>query len=322
VSNLGAPSSSVLPAIAPEPPPRRRLVWAAAIGGALVLALVLAVVFWPRSGPDGSAAPVAQSSTPAASSPATPGATSQAAAPAGSVTPSAPASSPAGSASVPATPTAGAPAKPAASYTPPPHVSSVTRMGAQLATGLVTGKGIEVPGVVTQAVQWQDKNGRNVLLAGERIDHNRGDGDVDAGAVVVMLVSNLDGKAKVLRKLTDATGTPTEPCPTDFGMEVLPGSLTVRDDDHDGVGEATVAWWIACAGDVQRFPSRLAVLSGTDKYQLNGLAMPKVGSPSYTEAQRKSMKLAAGTFSASPGRGSWPVNSYARATALFRQLFS
>jgi hypothetical protein len=175
---------------------------------------------------------------------------------------------------------------------------------------------------VQQAVQWQDANGRNVLLASERIDHNQADGGPDAGAIVVLLVSHLDGKAKVLRTMTDASGTPTAPCRTDFGMEVLPGSLTVRDDDHDGIGEATVAWWVVCRGDPGQYPARVAVLSGADKYILRGQGLPKVGTPSYSVADRKALGLPAATFSAEPGRSHWPVNSYTRAAALFHQLFS
>ena len=325
MSDLETPSTSVLPASPPPTPSRRRLVIGGVVAGVVVVAIILAFLFWPKHGVDDSIVPAAGSSTPTSSpaaSPTAPGATTQAGAVAGSLTPSAPASSAVASPAGTAKPTGSVAAKPPTSFSPPPHVSSVSTIGPQLATGLVAGRGIDIPGVVQQAVQWQDANGRNVLLGIERIDHNRADGGPDAGAIVVMLVANLDGKAKVLRTITDASGTVTKPCPTDFGMEVLPGSLTVRDDDHDGVGEATAAWWIACAGDVQRFPSRVALLSGGKKYLLSGQALPKVGSPSYTDADRKKMGLPAGTFGAGPGRGSWPANSYARATALFHRLFN
>lgn len=325
MSDLGAPSGSVLPA---DPPPSRgpdrRLLIGGGVAGAVVIAVVLGFLLRPHhpAGADGT--PVAQTGTTTASAPGAPSATSQAGAvqggiASGSATPSATASAgPASSAPAASVTPTNAPGKPAASYSPPPHVASVSRIGPMAATGIVTGKGIEVTGTVEQAVQWEDRNGRNVLLASRRIDHNRGDGGPDAGTIVVLLVSHLDGRAEVERTMTDSIGTPTRPCALDLGLGVVPGSLTVRDDDHDGVGEVTAAWWTSCSGDAGQVSTRLALLSGPKKYILRGSGLPK---PEYTDAERRKLGVPPASFSASPGRSGWPANSYARVTALARQLF-
>jgi hypothetical protein len=101
---------------------------------------------------------------------------------------------------------------------------------------------------------------------------------------------------------------------------VLPGSLTVRDDDHDGVGEATAAWFALCHTDAGQYPVKLALLSGSRKDILRGEALPRVGSPRFTEAERRQLGAPAASFTAEPAPGRWPANSYRRAVTLYHQL--
>jgi hypothetical protein len=90
--------------------------------------------------------------------------------------------------------TAPAAASPPSPPAAPPPLASVGLLDPVLAAGTLTAARIPVPGTVQQALQWQDANGRNLLLAGKRPIRDR-DGRESAGAIVVMLVTHLDTRA-------------------------------------------------------------------------------------------------------------------------------
>jgi hypothetical protein len=199
------------------------------------------------------------------------------------------------------------------STTVSPGASQAVTVDATATATRLTGLGIAVVGAPREAWQWTDGNGTNVLLLTVQVTGRRTDGGAtDAATLRVVHAARLDTAPTVLRRLADAG---SGPCTTDYGFDFTPGSVTVGDQDHDGVGEATVGWWERCRGDVGPATVKLGVLTRGDWFVLRGQGF--VG-PRPTTLDGA---LASASFAASPAAPAWPAGAYRSTVALFHRLY-
>ena len=91
-------------------------------------------------------------------------------------------------------------------------------------------------------------------------------GRVTGRNIYVQLFSGKGDKQKELRLVKDGvTG-----CELDLTADFLDGSVSVTDEDTDGINELTFAYDLACKGDVSPNTRKLLVLEGKDKHALRG----------------------------------------------------
>lgn len=111
-----------------------------------------------------------------------------------------------------------------------------------------------------------------------------------------------DGQRRLLREVRDSVPE----CEYDLTAEFLPGSLDVRDDDEDGVGEVVFVYRLACRSDVSAAEQKLLLLEGGEKHILRGWTSTPY--EPYEEPK------------AEPAAGDWPEGSYEWAVDRFREL--
>ena len=98
-------------------------------------------------------------------------------------------------------------------------------------------------------------------------------GRVTGRKIFVQLYTGKGLEQKELRLIQDGvTG-----CEFDVVAQFLDGSVSITDEDADGVDELTFAYDLACTGDVSPATRKLLVLEGKDKHILRGSARVDLG---------------------------------------------
>lgn len=91
-------------------------------------------------------------------------------------------------------------------------------------------------------------------------------GRVTGRKIFVQLFTGKGDAQKELRMINDGvTG-----CEFDVVAQFVDGSVSVTDEDADGVNELTFAYDVACTSDVSPNTRKLLVLEGKDKHALRG----------------------------------------------------
>lgn len=158
--------------------------------------------------------------------------------------------------------------------------------------------GLDADGAV-QALRFTDANGANLVVL--RTPGTQRDPRLLADHVLLRAATG--GAGRVLRAVRDGE----EACEFDETAEFVDGSLSVRDDDQDGLGEVTFAYRLACRSDVSESELKLLVLEDGKKYILRGTSssqfVPDPGDPV-----------------PEPARQAWPGASYDQALSRFREF--
>jgi hypothetical protein len=180
--------------------------------------------------------------------------------------------------------------------------------------------GFPVPGTALAARRWRDRNGLNLMVVSQTIDHRRADGrQPDVETLHVLLVGDLAGRPRLLRAMRDPSG---RPCPLEFGQGIAEGSIGVTDTDHDGVGEVSVGWFNSCRSDVGQYRVKLALLTGSTKLILRGQGITARGRASIPEAELAGYGLPPAGFTPEPSGEQWPPGTYDDTVHLFHTVFS
>lgn len=169
-------------------------------------------------------------------------------------------------------------AAPAVSSPPPTAVPSAVASDSSAATNAIgpmrtlsaadLPKDVVVPGKLSRAVGWADKNGENVVVFAARwVDTIEDHDPLRNVYLTIDHVAYAGGTKKVLRTVKDSK----EGC-DDAAMKAsfLDEALSVTDLDDDGFGEVTFAYRITCQGHHVPFTLKLLVLENGDKYILRG----------------------------------------------------
>jgi hypothetical protein len=204
----------------------------------------------------------------------------------------------------------------AAAAPPSPTVSAAESPPPAAAAAELERAGFRVPGTPLEARRWQDRNGLNLMVASQTLDHHRADGpQPDVATLHVQLVTGLGVRPRLLGDLHDVTGSP---CDWDFNQAVVDGSVQVTDTDHDGVGEVTVGWFASCSSDVSPYSVNLALLTGVDEFVLRGQGFVAGGRNAFPEPEA-SPPLA---FTQESATGPWPAGIFDATGRLFRTVFA
>ncbi|MBK9034383.1 MAG: hypothetical protein IPL61_24475 [Myxococcales bacterium] len=127
--------------------------------------------------------------------------------------------------------------------------------------------GVKAKGqAVEQVWSWTDGDTATAGLAVFSSTDTVKVGRVVARKLFVQYYRGKAGKLKLVRLVND--GVPT--CAYDVVAQFVPGSVSVTDEDADGVSELTFAYDVTCTSDVSPSTRKLLVLEGPAKHALRG----------------------------------------------------
>lgn len=180
---------------------------------------------------------------------------------------------------------------------PPSSTASSGLVGGVLSPRVAAEHAGLKPAGAVAGLGFRDANGSNIVVLRKST--------AVAGGISLMadqIAQRGTGRRRVLREVRD--GMPA--CPVDLTAEFVHGSLGVRDDDGDGIGEVHFAYRLACRGDVSPAEQKLLVLEDGKKYILRGETITAYAS--FVDPVPE------------PVPEGWPHGVYDKAIALFRDL--
>lgn len=159
---------------------------------------------------------------------------------------------------------------------------------------------IRYKGKVVAGARWLDKKGENLLLLCETgsfnspVPPNSKENPYQEWGRAAELHSYHYLKAgerfTLLWKLFDQVKV----CPFDLDAAFLPNSLTITDQDANGIAESTFLYKLACRSDLSPAPLKLIMHEGTAKYALRGETLVNIGPLSEVTGGRKTIDPAFG----------------------------
>jgi hypothetical protein len=126
--------------------------------------------------------------------------------------------------------------------------------------------GISFAGKIINAVEWSDKNGKNIIIVSESgIISNKTD-DNKSGNLYASLYNFSNNKAKQIWKLNDFV----KDCPLDIEISFIPNTFQVTDLDKNGIAEVWLMYKTACHGDVSPCDMKIIMHEGERKFAIRG----------------------------------------------------
>ncbi|HEY0021790.1 MAG TPA: hypothetical protein VGB24_02740 [Longimicrobium sp.] len=129
----------------------------------------------------------------------------------------------------------------------------------------------DVTGNVVDGARWRDANGENVVVLAETGEFpSAGECDTDPPCRDAEIRAyHFARNGSTWKRLWLVTDFQRE-CDFDLIAEFVKGSLSVTDLDHDGVGESTFLYALACTSDVSPSTLKLIMHEGQAKYAIRG----------------------------------------------------
>jgi len=125
-------------------------------------------------------------------------------------------------------------------------------------------------GTLYKALQWQDKKGDNLLITSLVAPHasgasgQGGEEERSAELYAFHFVKDNKGQYKLLWQMADAE----RECPVDISCAFLEQGIGITDLDNNGIAETTVAYKLACRGDISPASMKVVMHQDTVKYAL------------------------------------------------------
>lgn len=123
--------------------------------------------------------------------------------------------------------------------------------------------------IVDKALQFEDKNGKNYLVATTL--QNRSDEWVTKAILVLHYVEKSNKELFLLRQITDKE----EHCEFDNDIQLLPESLRITDLDKNKYAEITFLYKLGCRSDVSPIGLKLMVIENGNKAAIRGKTLPR-----------------------------------------------
>jgi hypothetical protein len=140
-----------------------------------------------------------------------------------------------------------------------PAVQKLTK--ADLASRKITCKGEP-----QQILGWKDKNGENLIVLTETKELWDSKEENRSKELYALHYIQQAGAWKLSRQIYDFVKN----CPFDVMLNFVPNSLTVTDQDKDGLGEVTFLYTLGCRSDVSPDDLKLMLLENGQKYAIRG----------------------------------------------------
>jgi hypothetical protein len=158
-------------------------------------------------------------------------------------------------------------------------------------------KGLAYKGEIVTGARWLDGNGENILIltqtgafesavAKKQDDPDNTENDMRDAELFGYHYVAMKSEYQLLWKIYDFV----KECPFDLDAGFLPNSLAVTDLDHDGIGESTFLYKLACRSDVSPATLKLIMHEGKEKFAIRGSTQvaedggEKTIDPSYIKA--------------------------------------
>ncbi len=135
-------------------------------------------------------------------------------------------------------------------------------------------KAIKVKGKAIEKLwTWNDfESGQEGYAVFSATDTMKG-GRLTGRKIFVQVYGGKGDAQKELRMINDGvTG-----CDLDVHVGFIDGSISISDEDDDGIKEVTFVYDVACTGDVSPAVRKLLVLEGKDKHGLRGTSRIDAG---------------------------------------------
>lgn len=136
--------------------------------------------------------------------------------------------------------------------------------------------GVKYDGKVVARANWEDKNGRNILIITETEEKKLKEDFRMKELFAYQYVIN-GNDTKLLWKVNDFI----KDCPVDITLSYLAKSLSVTDLDKNGIAENTFIYIMSCKGDVSPDDMKLIMHEGTTKYAIRGIMILEMEGQKY-----------------------------------------
>ncbi|MFN3487505.1 MAG: M949_RS01915 family surface polysaccharide biosynthesis protein [Emticicia sp.] len=122
---------------------------------------------------------------------------------------------------------------------------------------------------VDKAFQFEDKNGKNYLVATTL--QNRSDEWASKAILVQHYIEKSNKELVLLRQITDKE----DHCEFDNDLQFLTESLTISDLDKNKYAEITFLYKVGCRSDVSPITLKLMVIENGNKAAIRGKTLPR-----------------------------------------------
>ena len=123
--------------------------------------------------------------------------------------------------------------------------------------------------IVDKALQFEDKNGKNYLIATTL--QNRSDEWASKAILVQHYIEKSNKKLVLIRQITDKE----DHCELDNDLQFLTESLKITDLDKNDYAEITFLYKVGCRSDVSPIGLKLIVIENGNKAGLRGKTQPR-----------------------------------------------
>lgn len=123
--------------------------------------------------------------------------------------------------------------------------------------------------IVDKALQFEDKNGKNYLVATTL--QNRSDEWASKAILVQHYIEKSNKELVLLRQITDKE----DHCEFDNDLQFLTESLRITDLDKNKIAEITFLYKLGCRSDVSPIGLKLMVIENGNKAAIRGKTLPR-----------------------------------------------
>lgn len=123
--------------------------------------------------------------------------------------------------------------------------------------------------IVDKALQFEDKNGKNYLIATTL--QNRSDEWASKAILVQHYIEKSNKKLVLIRQITDKE----DHCELDNDLQFLTESLRITDLDKNDYAEITFLYKVGCRSDVSPIGLKLIVIENGNKAGVRGKTQPR-----------------------------------------------
>jgi hypothetical protein len=123
--------------------------------------------------------------------------------------------------------------------------------------------------IVEKALQFEDKNGKNYLVA--TTHQNRSDEWASKAILVQHYIEKSNNQFELIRQITDKE----DHCEFDNDLQFLNESLIISDLDKNSYAEITFLYKVGCRSDVSPIGLKLMVIENGNKAAIRGKTLPR-----------------------------------------------